>query len=83
VVASSVLRRIGIARENELQNLLVLRPYHWALLEIAEDSPHGALEMRPLRRDGFFYRPVPGQAIERRVKSDVGLDKRKHWSIGA
>jgi len=82
-MASGILGGFSITGENEPQNLLVLRPYHRALLEIAEDSPHRAFEMRPLRRDGLFDRPVPGQAIERRVKSNIGLDKRKHWSIGA
>jgi len=71
----------GIAGENEAEDLLVLGPDQRALLEIVEHGAHRAFQMWPLRRDGVFDRTVAGQAIERRVKGDVGLDKRQHWRI--
>ena len=37
--------------------------------------------MRPLRGDGVLDRAVAGQAIERRVERDVGLDERQHRGI--
>jgi hypothetical protein len=35
-----------------------------------------------LRRDGVLDRAVAGQAIQRGVKGDIGLDERQHRSIG-
>jgi len=42
MVAGRVLGGFGIAGENALEDLLVLRPYQWALLGIAEHGPHRA-----------------------------------------
>ena len=50
----------GIAGKDETKDLLVLGPDQRALLSIVEHGAHRALQVRPLRRDRVFDRPVAG-----------------------
>ena len=50
----------GIAGKDETEDLPVLGPNQRALLGIVEHDAHRALQVRPLRRDRVFDRPVAG-----------------------
>src|ERR1700730_4062499 len=81
MASGRALGALGIAGENEAEDLLVLGPDQRALLGIIEHGAHRAFQMRPLRRDGVFDRAIAGQTIECGVEGDIGLNERQHRSI--
>ncbi len=75
VVTRRPLGARGIAGKDETKDLAVLGPNQRALLRIVEHGAHRALQVRPLRRDRAFDRPVARQPIERGMKGNVSLDE--------
>jgi hypothetical protein len=83
VVTRCALGARGIAGKDETKDLPVLGPDQRALLGIVEHGAHRALQVRPLRRNRVFDRPVAGQAVQRGVKRNVSLDEGQDRSIRA
>ncbi len=74
-------RARGIAGKDETKNLAVLGPNQRALLGIVEHGAHQALQVRPLRRDRVFDRPVAGETVERGMKRNVSLNEGQDRGI--
>ena len=66
---------LRIAGQNKTHDGRMLMPDQKALIGIVQNHAHGSLQMRPLGRHGFLDRGVAGQAVDRCMEIDIGLDE--------